>query len=418
VRRSLVLLVAVAVASAVQPASATSGALDPAFSHDGIATAFVTGSVATTVAIDHAGRTVVAGYTVDAHVDVVVARFRPDGTFDPSFNGDGRLRMSLAASAALAFDVAVAGDNGLAIAGRWTGGGIEDSFVLRLGPGGEPIAAFGGDGLATVNFGKQETANAVSFTPSGAIDIGGYVSNGSTMRSALARLRPNGTLDPAFGGDGRQILDLSAGAEQVNDLVVMPSGDIVAAGYAEFGTVPRFAIFRVHGNGDVATGFGHAGVTRTDLGPGADIANAIAVTGTGGFVLAGSAANGGHADWGIVRYTPKGLPDPTFGNAGVVILAWSAAPDRADGVVRVGAKLLVAGRIHRATTADDAAVVRLRADGSLDPSFATNGAARIDVVGGTDAAHGIARQPNGKIVVAGETWRKGVPRFLVIRLTA
>src|SRR5204862_199380 len=193
------------------------------------------------------------------------------------------------------------------VAGRWTGGGLEDSFVLRLGPGGEPVAAFGGDGLATVNFGKQETANAVSFAPSGAIDIGGYVSNGTTMRSALARLRPNGTLDPAFGGDGRQILDLSAGAEQVNDLVVMPSGDIVAAGYAEFGTVPRFAIFRVHGNGDVATGFGHAGVTRTDVAPGADIAHAIVVTGTGGFVLAGSAANGGHADWGIVRYTPKGL---------------------------------------------------------------------------------------------------------------
>jgi uncharacterized delta-60 repeat protein len=403
----------------MQPANAMSGALDPAFSQDGIATAFATGSVATAVAIDHAGRTIVAGYTVDSHVDVVVARFRPDGTFDPSFNGDGRLRMSLGASAALAFDVAVAGDNGLAIAGRWTGGGIEDSFVLRLGPGGEPVAAFGGDGLATVNFGKQETANAVSFAPSGAaIDIGGYVSNGSTMRSALARLRPNGTLDPAFGGDGRQILDLSAGAEQVNDLVVMPSGDIVAAGYAEFGTVPRFAIFRVHGNGDVATGFGHAGVTRTDLGPGADIANAIAMTGTGGFVLAGSAANGGHADWGIVRYTPNGQLDPTFGNAGVVILAWSAAPDRADGVVRVGAKVLVAGRVHRATTADDAAVVRLRADGSLDPTFATNGVARVDVAGGTDAAHGIARQPNGKIVAAGETWKRGVPRLLVFRLTA
>jgi hypothetical protein len=146
VRRPLVVLVVVAVASAVQPASAISGALDPAFSHDGIATAFAAGSIATAVAIDNAGRTVVAGYTVDAHVDVVVARFRPDGTFDPSFNGNGRLRMSLGASAALAFDVAVAGDNGLAIAGRWTGGGIEDSFVLRLGPGGGGRGGGGGGG--------------------------------------------------------------------------------------------------------------------------------------------------------------------------------------------------------------------------------------------------------------------------------
>ena len=416
-RRSVLLLVTAAVTVAVQPASATPGRLDPAFSHDGIATAFGAGSVATAVATDDRGRSVVVGYTVDAHVDVAVARFRPDGTLDPSFNGDGRVRMSLGADAALAFDVAVAGDNGLAIAGRWTGGGIEDSFVLRLGPGGEPVAALGGDGLAIVNFGKQEAANAVSFAPSGAIDIGGYVSNGITMRSALARLRPNGTLDPAFAGDGRQILNLSAGAEQVNDLVVLPGGDVVAGGYAEFGTLPRFAIFRVHGNGDLATGFGHAGVTRTDLGPGAEIADAIVVTGTGGFVLAGSASNGGHADWGIVRYTPKGLPDPTFGNGGVVILGWSAAPERADDLVRVGAKLLVAGRIHRAST-DDVGVVRLRADGRVDPTFATKGVARIDVAGATDAAHGIALQPNGKTVAAGETWVNGVPRFLVIRLTA
>ncbi|MDP9302731.1 MAG: hypothetical protein M3P43_17835, partial [Actinomycetota bacterium] len=270
----------------------------------------------------------------------------------------------------------------------------------------------------TVNLGKQEAANAVSFAPSGAVDIGGYVSNGATMRSALARLQPDGRLDPAFAGDGRQIMNLSAGAEQVNDLVVMPGGDIVAGGYAEFGTLPRFTIVRVHGNGDLATGFGHAGATRTDLGSGADIANSIAVTATGGFVLAGSTANGGHADWGVVRYTPKGLPDPAFGKGGIVILGWSAAPERADDVVRVGAKLLVAGRIHRASTGDDVGVVRLRADGRLDPTFATNGVARIDVAGGTDAAHGIARQSNGKIVAAGETWKKGVPRFLVIRLTA
>ena len=72
--------------------------------------------------------------------------------------------------------------------------------------------------------------------------------------------------------------------------------------------------------------------------------------------------------------------------------------------------------ITRPYEAED--VVRLRADGSLDPTFATNGVARVDVAGGTDAAHGIARQPTGKIVAAGETWRKGVPRFLVIRLTA
>src|SRR5207245_361035 len=122
--------------------------------------------------------------------------------------------------------------------------GVRGRFgrALRLDPGGKPVAGFGVDGLAIVNFGKQESANAVAFAPSGAIDIGGYASNGVTMRSALARLRPAGTLDPAFAGNGKLLLDLSPGAEQVNDLVVLPRGDIVAAGYAESATMPRFAI--------------------------------------------------------------------------------------------------------------------------------------------------------------------------------
>ena len=63
-RRSLVLVVVLLVAGAVQPASAASGALDPAFSHDGIATAFATGSVATAVAIELARRGVVGHVAV------------------------------------------------------------------------------------------------------------------------------------------------------------------------------------------------------------------------------------------------------------------------------------------------------------------------------------------------------------------
>jgi len=81
--------------------------------------------------------------------------------------------MSLGADAAVAFDVAVAPDDGLAIVGRRTVGTTEDSFVLRLDEGGEPVGAFGADGLALVNFPKQESANAVAFTHAGRIDIGG-----------------------------------------------------------------------------------------------------------------------------------------------------------------------------------------------------------------------------------------------------
>jgi uncharacterized delta-60 repeat protein len=204
----------------------------------------------------------------------------------------------------------------------------------------------------------------------------------------------------------------------VNDLVVLPRGQIVAAGSAEHDGVPRFVTFRLHSSGAIATGFGRDGVVRTDLGPGADVANAIARTPSGAFAVAGSAGNGGHRDWGVVRYLSDGSRDPTFGDDGIVILPWTDSPEAADDVLAVGRRLLVAGRIHLAGTGDDAGVVRLRAGGKVDDGFAVGGIERVDVTGGTDAAHGLALQENGKIVFVGETWNSGTPRFLVARLRA
>jgi uncharacterized delta-60 repeat protein len=417
-RRLSLLAVIGLTALSIAHAGAEPGDLDGTFSGDGIATAFKTGSVANAMAIDHAGRSVVVGQTTDDHVDVAVARFLPDGSPDPSFGANGRVRMPLHGKAAVAFDVAVADDDGLAISGRRTRRGAEDSFVLRLDEVGEPVAAFGGDGLALVDFGKQESANAVAFTDSGRIDVAGYVTNGTTERCAFARFDDDGTLDPRFSGNGTRFVDVSPGTEQINDLITLPGGDVVAAGYAESGTQPRFLIVRLRSSGAFAAGFGDEGITRTDLGPGADVANAIAPTGSGDLVLVGSAANDGHRDWGVARYHADGRLDGSFGNGGVVILAWTSAPEAADDVLVAGRRLVVAGRIHRKATGDDAGVVRLRHGGKLDDTFGVGGVARVDVAGATDAAHGVGRQADGKIVLAGETWIAGSPRFLVARLRA
>ncbi len=76
------------------------------------------------------------------------------------------------------------------------------------------------------------------------------------------------------------------------------------------------------------------------------------------------------------------------------------------------------GRIHQPGTGDDAAVVRLGAGGKLDGTFGAGGVTRVDVSGGTDAAHGLALRTNGKVLLAGETWTAGSPRFPVARLRA
>ncbi len=97
-----------------------------------------------------------------------------------------------------------------------------------------------------------------------------------------------------------------------------------------------------------------------------------------------------------------GQPDPSFGSAGKAVIdfggsdgAWAIAaqPDR---------KIVLAGETSAGASPNDFAVVRLNENGSPDTSFGTGGKTTIDF-GGDDRAFAVALQPDGKIVVAGQS---------------
>jgi uncharacterized delta-60 repeat protein len=415
VRRLLILVLATgALAVSVAPsAGAKAGALDRSFGDDGIVTAFPHGAVATAVGIDAERRITAVGYTVDAQADVVVARYRADGTLDPSFGTKGRARFDLG-GIDNAFGVAVTPAGGLAIAGRRTKG--EDRiFVLRVRPGGTRQRSFGRRGLALVDFDKpQQGADAVAFTPQGRIVIGGYTSNGVFARSAFARLSGEGTLDRGFGGDGRASFEIGTGSEQINDLLVLAGGGILAAGVAEHAQDPKFSLVKLTGSGrlDTTFGVGDDGVSTFDVAAGPDAANALTIAADGDLLLAGSTGNQG--DWAVLATRPNGVLDHTYGDQGRVVLRLAHAFEEATDIVAWRSRALVVGRIHG--DGDDIGVVRLKEGGALDTMFSGNGIVRIDVFGTTDAASAAALQANGKLVVAGQTWRGGQPRFVVARL--
>jgi uncharacterized delta-60 repeat protein len=413
-RLLILVLAAGALAGSVAPsAGAEAGALDRTFGDDGIVTAFPHGAVATAVGIDAERRITVVGYTVDAQADVVAVRFRPDGTLDPTFGTSGRARFDLGGIDD-AFDVAVTPAGGLAIAGRRTKG--EDRmFVLRVRPGGTRQRSFGRRGVALVDFEKpRQGADAVAFTPQDRIVIGGYTSNGVFARSAFARLSGTGALDRGFAGDGRASFEVGTGSEQINDLLVLAGGGILAAGVAENAQDPKFSLVKLTGSGrpDTTFGVGGDGVSTFDVAAGPDAANALTIAADGDLLLAGSTGNQG--DWAVVATRPNGVLDHTYGDRGRVVLRLAHAFEEATDIVAGGARALVVGRIHG--TGDDIGVVRLKEGGALDATFSGNGIVRIDVSGTTDAASAAALQANGRLVVAGQTWRGGEPRFVVARL--
>ena len=100
---------------------------------------------------------------------------------------------------------------------------------------------------------------------------------------------------------------------------------------------------------------------------------------------------------GLVRaaHALPGDLDTSFSGDGKVITNISGSSGATAAAIQTDGRILVAG-----TAADDFAVVRYNANGSLDASFGGDGIVATDF-GGSDGATGIAIQADGGIVVAG-----------------
>jgi uncharacterized delta-60 repeat protein len=110
-------------------------------------------------------------------------------------------------------------------------------------------------------------------------------------------------------------------------------------------------------------------------------------------------------------FSAPGDLDPAFGIQGRRIVTISTNPVQAihnnttDIVVQPNGKIIVAGFAYIAlspTSGNDFIIMRFNTDGSLDSSFADGGIFRYDHQGGSDQLYGVALQPDGKIVAAGQ----------------
>jgi len=97
--------------------------------------------------------------------------------------------------------------------------------------------------------------------------------------------------------------------------------------------------------------------------------------------------------------------DATFGKGGKVITDFNNGSDVGENVaLQADGKIVVVGFTFLTGSSNVAmAIVRYNADGSLDTSFANNGKYVLDPTTGDDRAYGVAIQPDGKIVVTGNT---------------
>lgn len=174
--------------------------------------------------------------------------------------------------------------------------------------------------------------------------------------------------DPSFGSGGMVQTDLS-GNDLPADIAITRSGQIIVAGSSDDGSGSDFAVVRYLPDGSPDPTFSADGQVLTDLG-GDDSAHSVAIQRDGKIVVIGDSWTPGNIRLAIVRYTPDGLLDPTFGEAGIVLTLfpglYSFGTDVAiqrNGMIVVSGISIVDGEGERM------AVARFAQDGSLDPTF-------------------------------------------------
>ena len=390
-RRWLVGLVCVGALLFPALLSAARGDLDPTFGSGGkVRTDFgIRGSeIGWAVAVQRDRRVVVAGGMVGPYTDFALARYTARGRPDPSFDGDGKLATDFGGADA-AHDVVIQRDGKILAAGL----GSDDFGLARYRPDGSLDPTFGHRGLVLTEIlpGHVDSASSVLLQADGKIVAAGGTRGlwrPGSSDFALARYLTDGALDRSFGVGGRVITPISSADDHVFDLAVQPDGKLVAAGWSFQGGGPHLALARYNPDGRLDSSFDADGIVLASFrSAGAHLAiqrdGKLVVAGGGEVMrftadgrLDSSFGEGGRAragrvaaqdaviqpdgkilvigtvvtasetgDFGVARLTVDGRLDPTYGRGGSVAAAFSSGSDdqALDGILLPDGKLVVSG---------------------------------------------------------------------------
>lgn len=416
---AVTLLAAGAIAAA--SAGAAPGSPDKGFAGDGRVSVSVGQRVVAGEAIAlPGGKLLVGGHGVrpggalDGGSLVLVQRSRNGGA-DSSFGTGGRVVTSLPGGPVTVRALARQPDGRLLVAGsigRWDTD--RDVMVARLTAAGALDPTFGSQGVRRLDLGPTaEAGEALAVQPDGALVVGGWVDTSATGPSRgeafVARLRPDGANDPAFGSAGLVRLRSSGPTASMSaaGVVVETDGRIAVAGTLSDSSAQRSVLFvaRLSGSGETDTGLAPFGY-RTFGGASNTMRDMSRDPRTGRLVLVGETRRAGGTRFLAARLTGALEPDPAFGRDGVVAVnVPRGRPDVAlSGVVDGAGRVVVAGTSVRGR-GGRFVLARLTASGRRDERFGRRGLVRSRFGRGWDVARDVALVGRGRIAAVGSDGR-------------
>lgn len=392
------------------------GSLDETFGRGGKATPVFGqyGSEAEGVAIQTDKKLIVVGKQFNAaNNEFEVIRFNSDGSLDKTFGTKGNVHTLISGTCG-ARSVAIQPDGKIVVVGTCSDFTTPSMAVARYNEDGTLDSDFNGTGTAIISFGNSYAeAYSLVIQPDGKIVIGGDIrdaEDGDILKFALARLKADGTIDDNFGNHGKVVSGFNGKHAYAYKILLQADNKIIAAGTIRNTNDDDFAVIRYKANGNIDESFGTTGKLIADFG-GDDGGTAAALQSDGKIIVAGVSSISFVYSFAMIRYKKNGTPDNSFGTNGKATNDFggviSSIGDRIGIAIQADSKILLAGQGSPEHSVSgnyaDFAIARFELNGDADNNFGTNGLVRTDFRRKTDAAHDILIQPNGKIVVVGES---------------
>jgi uncharacterized delta-60 repeat protein len=368
------------------------GSLDIGFGNGGrVLTDFDNGfDLARAVAIQADGKIIVGGSASHqiTQSDFALARYNTDGSLDSTFGKGGKVTLDFFGLQDEVLALAVQPDCKIVAAGGANIGARFAFALVRYNPDGSFDTTFDGDGRVVTSIGYSGEARALAIQPDGKLVAAGDsgASEGVNHDFGLARYNPNGSLDSSFNGIGSVVTDFAGRHDVAQALSIQTDGRIVVAGYSQpslqFGSgMGDFALARYNTNGTLDTAFDDDGkvITNASNADNDDEAFGVAIQSDGKILAAGYASNpvgtgGFSTDFALARYNSNGSLDPTLGSGGIIttnIGNRDFSPDKATAMaIQPGdGKIVLAGETFNNGTGIDFALARYGVTDTTPPTI-------------------------------------------------
>ena len=340
------------------------------------------------------------------------------GRLDPSFGDNGIVISPISENRQMGLALTVQADGKAILAGMQEISNSSDFAVARYNVDGSPDMDFGTNGFVTIEGGSDsDAAWAIALQDDGKIVLGGSVYNqfSSVDDYAVVRLNIDGSPDNTFGpgGNGVVTTDIDGFWDNAYDIAVQDDGKILLAGDGYSNDKRNVCVVRYNTDGSMDASFGTAGIALHSVSSVKDQTRAIAIQADGKILAAGHLNDGEDDQAFIIRMNADGTLDNTFHNDGLTTIAIGDNDDRfLDLYIYPDGRIMAGGFTMYPSEEIDALLIRYLSNGELDNSFGVGGTGIMMYNFNTnDVIMQVALQEDGKILATG-----GAFSFELVRL--